>query len=203
MQNPYEVLGLPSSATEEQIIAAYKTLKERYLEERFLEGEKGNLAAKRLTELEQAYSEIMSFRKQSFDSGNKSEAFVEVEKALKAGDFTAAQHKLDEFNERGAEWHYLQSVVFYKKNWTNESKKQLELALRLEPSNAKYKDAYEKLEAQMNFDGRAFTSGNAKAAGGEYENPRQMGGDSCTDAANCCSTMMCMNCLMNCCCGCR
>lgn len=201
-KNPYEILNISSDATDSQIESAYKKLKEKYSEERFLEGEKGNYAAKMLTEIDIAYNELMSGRKAQAEPGSGSGIFADVERALKAGDINGAQQKLDEINERSAEWHYLQSVVFFKKNWTNESKKQLELALRLEPANSKYKDAYEKLDGHINFSNRNFSSGNANP-GGEYENPRQMGGDSCTDAANCCSTMLCMNCLMNCCCGCH
>ena len=52
-----------------------------------------------------------------------------------------AQTKLDDFNGRNAEWHYLQSVVFYKKNWVNESKKQLEIAISMDGSNEKYKNS--------------------------------------------------------------
>jgi len=179
-------------------------LKKKYSEERFLEGEAGNYAAKMLTEIEVAYNDILKERREKTSSQSNGNAFKEVEDALKAGDITLAQQKLDSFNERNAEWHYLQSVVFYKKNWTNESKKQLELAMRLEPSNSKYKDAYDKLEAQIRFNNQAFNSGNTGNAGGNYEGqPKQMGGDACNDTANCCSAMVCMNCLYNCCCGCH
>jgi hypothetical protein len=52
---------------------------------------------------------------------------------------------LDSFNERTAEWHYLQAVVYYQKNWINESKKQLEIAIEMDPDNQKYRGAYGKM----------------------------------------------------------
>lgn len=205
-KNSYEVLNVTPESTNEEITQSYNAFKARFSEERFLEGEKGNYAAKMLTEIEVAYNDIMGQRRESNKSENTGDALREVEEAIKAGDISGAQAKLDNFNERNAEWHYLQSVVFYKKNWINESKKQLELALRLDSSNAKYKDAYDKMEEQIKFNNKAFTSGNSgqgsySAPAGEGE--RQMGGDACSDSANCCSTMLCVNCLYNCCCGCR
>ena len=50
------------------------------------------------------------------------------------------------------------SVVFYKKNWTNESKKQLEIAMNMDPYNTKYKEAYTKLKQKMEFNEKAFHS---------------------------------------------
>ena len=66
-------------------------------------------------------------------------------KALQNGDINKAQEMLDNLTPRTAEWHYLQSIVFYKKNWFLESKKQLEFALSLDPQNMKYKNSLEKL----------------------------------------------------------
>ena len=149
MQKYFEILGLPITATDEEIENAYKTLKEKYSRERFLEGEAGNEAAKRLTKLETAYHEIMENRKSS-DNDNL-ESFVDVENLIKAGNISLAQEKLDNISDRGAEWHYLQSVIFYKKNWLNESKKQLEIALNIEPHNNKYAQAYARLKEKMEY----------------------------------------------------
>ena len=56
-----------------------------------------------------------------------------------------AQKLLDEQNERDGLWHYLQSKLYLKKGWHYESKKQLEIALKLEPENAEYRAEYDKL----------------------------------------------------------
>ena len=99
-------------------------MEEKYQEERFFEGEVGNNAAKMLTEIEIAYNEIKSYRQEQAEFGQQSEAFLTVESAIKSGNLTLAQTLLDDFNERDAEWHYYQSVIFYKKNWINESNSQ-------------------------------------------------------------------------------
>ena len=203
------VFGLDANCTDEELDAAYEQLKKKYSEDRFLEGEAGNEAAKKLTELETAYREIKAERNENGSTAESAGGyFGEVETAIKSGQLSKAQEILDSFNERGAEWHYLQSVVFYKKNWINESKKQLEIAIDMDPDNGKYKNSYEKLTAQIDSNAnKNFTdySGNAApgADGGKYEDygeSRQMGGDGCLEF--CCQMALC-NALLNCCCSCR
>ena len=206
----YKILGLTEQATDEEIEARYNELKAKYSEDRFKEGEEGNLGAKNLTELETAYNEIKAIRKEDYSSGNDGGYFKEIENAIKRGDLAAAQNALDSFNERNAEWHYLQSVVFYKKNWTNESKKQLEIAMDMDGSNEKYKSAYKKLNDKIDASSKTFTdySGNANRNYDDgngrraeyYGEDRQMGGDGCMEW--CCQMAIC-NLLLNCCCSCR
>ena len=129
------------------------------------------------------------------------------------GKINEAQAVLDEFNERPAEWHYLQSAVFYKKNWVNESKKQLEIAIQMDPDNAKYRTAYTKLKDKIAGDARRAANPDAQAqqngAGAQqsqqpYPEEQQMGGGGlCEQCAACCACNLAFNCCMNACCGCR
>ncbi len=201
-----ELLGLEEGATLEEIKSAYETLRAKYLEDRFKDGEAGNEAAKMLTKIEVAYSELESELKES-NTSDGGDLFEKVEQYLKDGNTTEAQHVLDSFNERGGRWHYLQSVVFYRKNWINESKKQLEIAIQLEPENAKYKEAYRKLNDKINSDAQ----GNAQGQDGQQStyqgqtmdsqpSDSQMGGNFCANCIECCYINLCINCLCNSCC---
>ena len=201
MQEFYKILGLSEDASDEEITERYQKLKEKYSRERFYEGEIGNEAAKNLTKIETAYSEIMEKRKETaFDGKTYFTDYSEIETLIKSGKINDAQAKLDDITDRNAEWHYLQSVVFYKKNWDNESKKQLEIALNMEPHNPKYADAYTKLKQKMSFSDSQFRSGNTtgnEAVDGEN---RQMGGSGMGDCMSFCATWCCMNMLCNMCC---
>ncbi|MDE6668003.1 MAG: J domain-containing protein [Clostridia bacterium] len=198
-----ELLGLEEGATLEEIKAAYEALREKYLEDRFKDGEVGNNAAKMLTKIDVAYSELESeFKEKGTEDGD---LFERAEQYLKDGNYTDAQRILDSFNERGARWHYLQSVIFYRKNWINESKKQLEIAIQLEPENAKYKEAYRKLNEKINVDAQATAGGSQQGA---YQGQTmdstdadsQMGGNFCANCIECCYINMCINCLCGTCC---
>ena len=202
----YQIIGCDQNVSDDELYTAYLALRTKYQNDRFLEGEAGNQAAKKLTELNEAYAYIVDYRKEN--SGEKKSSFAKVDEYIKAGNINEAQAALDAFDERNAEWHYLQSVVFYKKNWINESKKQLEIAIQMDGSNEKYKNSYDKLCKQINFNANASNRNNQNANGthttangGGYEEPTEMmGGDSCMDF--CCRMAVC-HILLNCCCNCR
>ncbi len=188
----YELLGLTETASDEEIKEAYERLKKQYGEEKWQDGEAGMNAARMLNKLDAAYAEILEERREKNSAGDAS-AFEDVRAAIRSGDIAKAQSLLDNFNERSAEWHYLQSVVYYRKNWMNESKKQLEIAMQMDPSNQKYRADYEKLSSRADY--RTQTGGapntNADPAAGQD----QMGGNECI---NLCNTCVCLNCLCNC-----
>lgn len=207
-KNNLEILGLSEPVTSEDIKNAYEALREKYLEERFMDGEAGNNAAKMLTKIETAYSELMTELKETPDLDGGDD-LSRAEELIKDGNIQEAQRVLDGFNERGAQWHYLQSVVFYRKSWMNESKKQLEIAIQLDPENEKYKEAYRKLNDKINYDANAHNNagangGNASAYQGQTMDSvsadEQMGGGFCASCMECIACNMCINCLCNGCC---
>ena len=208
MKEHYELLGLTEWATDEEIVARYEELKAKYKEERWLDGEAGNEAARLLTKLEVAYKEIMAARKeQSKNTGGK-DAFEEIGEMLKSDRLTEAQARLDEFNERNAEWHYLQAVVYYKKNWTNDSKKQLEIAMEMDPDNQKYRSAYGKLNEKNEYQQQQAHQQQQQTQNPYSNRPfededMQMGGNACSNCISCCYTYLCVDCLFSLCCGCR
>ena len=195
----YELLGVSEEATDEEIKESYDRLKAKYNEEKWQDGEAGTNAARMLGKLDVAYEEIMNERRESKKGGG--DAYAEVGDAIRRGDISGAQKLLDEFNERNAEWHYLQSVVFFKKNWISESKKQLEIAMQLDGGNQKYRDAYNKLNERTQYKEQTGGAPNMNpdpASGGE-----QMGGNWCANCASFCYTFLCVNCLFNLCCNCH
>lgn len=200
MNEYYELLGLSESATDEEIEARYEELKAKYKEERWQDGEAGNEAARMLSKIDVAYREILSARKEQRNNTDGQDVYEEIADLLKAGDLSKAQARLDECNERSAEWHYLQAVVFYKKNWTSDSKKQLEIAMQMDPDNIKYRNAYGKMNAKNDYQKQsAYEQQNPYANQAPADEP-QMGGGFCDACAQCCFINLCANCLLNMCC---
>lgn len=146
MKNPYEILGMDESCSFEELKTRYEQLKAEYGEGRFSAGEAGTEAARKLTELEQAWKEISE--KEAVATavdGNDSNDFAYVDKLIKDQKYDEAQAVLDSMTVREGEWHYFQSIVYYKREWLSESKKQLEAAIACDPYNNKYKMALDKL----------------------------------------------------------
>lgn len=207
MKEFYQVLGLTENATDGEVTERYYELKAKYSEERWQDGEAGNEAARMLTKVETAYREIMSDRKEKETNTDGKNSFEEIAELLKEDKLAEAQAKLDDFNERNAEWHYLQAVVFYKKNWTNDSKKQLEIAMQMDPNNAKYRNAYGKMNAKNDYQQQSAQS-SSRQSQNPYENTspyeeEQMGGNACSNCISCCYTYLCVDCLFSLCCGCH
>jgi DnaJ-class molecular chaperone len=205
MREFYELLGLSENATDEEITNRFNELREKYREERWQDGEAGNEAARMLTKLEVAYNEIMSSRKEQEKNTEGQNSFEEITALLKENKIAEAQARLDDFNERTAEWHYLQAAVFYKKNWTNDSKKQLEIAMQMDPSNQKYRAAYGKMNAKNDYERQQAHQNQQQNPYANSSAPMddQMGGGACSNCISCCYTYLCVDCLFSLCCGCR
>ncbi|MBE7086046.1 MAG: hypothetical protein E7366_02720 [Clostridiales bacterium] len=205
MKEYYELFGLTDSATDEEITARYQELKAKYNEDKWLDGEAGTDAARMLTKLETAYQEIMASRKEQNKNTEGKNAFEEISDLLRNDKVAEAQDRLDAFNERTAEWHYLQAVVYYKKNWTNDSKKQLEIAIEMEPDNQKYRTAYGKMNAKNDYQQQSAQQENpySNKNGMPIDEEDQMGGNFCSNCCSCCYTYLCVDCLFSLCCGCR
>ena len=194
-RDPFEVLGLTPDASIDDVNTAYNKLRAKYSEERFSVGEKGNQAARNLTELEEANAELKRIFARASSQNMYGSSLGDIDTLIRLGKYPEAQARLDETDTRTAEWHYLQSIVFYKREWLSESKVQLKMALNLEPYNPKYQSALQKLElvignpltkpetlGQVNY-GQGFD--------GDYER-RPMDSLLTCCAINCCIQCCCM-----------
>lgn len=148
--NPFVILGVDKNATQSEILEAYKQKRAYYQAHVFDEGESGAQAASMLNQLDDAYQQAMEMAVESATvTGEGESAYEQVKQAIRSKDIENAQKLLDDMSYRGAEWHYYQSVVFYEKNWLNDTKKQLEIALQMDPQNEKYQRALDNLKKKI------------------------------------------------------
>ncbi|MCI8612560.1 MAG: hypothetical protein HFE48_02535 [Clostridia bacterium] len=198
VNNPYNVLDLPEDSSEELLRARYEELKAKYGEQRFKAGEEGNEGANKLSELEEAWKMICSDLERKSSNKNFGGDFGQIDDLVKKGKYDEAQAMLDSFTERGAEWHYLQSIVFYKRDWLTESRKQLKMAVELAPDVEKYSTALAKLEMVMgNPETNAQNLGRASRTG-SFPPPDDGGAQ---QAGNCLSSCCMAYCITDCCCN--
>lgn len=210
-RDPYSVLGLSEQATQGEINDAYQRRREELLEQRFMEGEAGQRACEELTELEYAYKEALERASVNYSIGDETALYSEVESLIKAGRLDEAQVKLNALPNYTAEWHYYQSVIYYRKHWHIDSKKQLELALTLDPGNQKYQDSLTELNKVLEGKRNADPKGNAqqnnyyqnqqnpkgRSYQGQNDPNAQRGAPMCT-VCDCCNSLICADCCCEC-----
>ena len=196
-KNPFIILGVNEfTVTQSELEDAYKKERAKYADDVFLEGEPGRLAATRVSEIDQAYAEALEKLKTRASFTNTGVSYTEIEAQIRAKNYNDAQNMLDGITNRDAEWHFLQSVIYYKKGWISESKIQLERAVALEPHNPKYKSELDKMNganAQSNQQHFNHSYGYNQGANRSYSQQRPQ-----ASTCDCCTTL----CALDCCCEC-
>lgn len=198
--NPYEVLGVPENATDEQVKEAYKALVKKYHPDRYQDNPLADLAEDKLAEVNEAYDAIMRMRSSGHSgsgynggfnggytggSGNYGSAdYQQVRRSIDAGNLGAAESILNQTSDRSAEWFFLNGVIASRKGWYDEAVNNLQTACNMEPSNFEYR---QHLNALMNR-GQRFQN-NAMNRG--YTNNDDL----------CCQALQCYICA-DCCCDC-
>ncbi len=199
--NPFEIFGLSGDASREELDIAYRRLRDELREKRFSVGEQGQEASEKLQAAEHAYKDALNLidrrGKDNYDPYERAKALI------REGKCDEAQEIIDGLSNRDAEWHYVQSTIFFKKSWYLEAKKQLEYAVSLEPRNSKYTEALDRLTRYLASNSvspdqlRTTTRPASQGAptGSVYDNGTCTGsccGDACL--ANLCANCICGGC---------
>ena len=210
--DPFVILGVQKGATQSEILEAYKEKRGQYQSLVFEEGEVGADAARKIQELDNAYQLAMEYTHDSasVSGGEEAEgfdAFSDVKDAIKNKDFSRAQSLLDDNFDRNGEWHYYQAIIYYEKSWLQESKKQLEIALTLDPANAKYQKALDNMKKKIDGTNAFNDSKEGKSKGKrtktnqneEYHYQRSYQQQSSEDTAcRVCQGLLCADCCCEC-----
>lgn len=200
MTDPYEVLHISSTATDEEIKKAYRELARKYHPDNYHDNPLADLAQEKMKEINAAYDAIQKERsgrsaegyaQQSYggyqyqrrEAG--SPAFQQVRMAINRNDLGMAEQLLDRTEDRNGEWYFLKGTVCYRRGWVDEARRYYQTACQMDPVNGEYRQALNFVE--NNREGyrpegyEVFTSG--------------CGGD------NLCGRLMCTYCACNLCLG--
>lgn len=200
--DPYNVLGVSSSATDDEVKRAYRDLARKYHPDNYVNNPLADLAKEKMQEINDAYDTVMKQRQNGGSSGQSGSAYQQsannggyssgygganagvynqVRNAINVGNVGMAEELLSRISQRDAEWHFLRSNVCYRKGWFDEAMQEIDQACAMNPNNMEYRRMQNVLK-------------NSSAYGG-YRPMQQ------NDAMDCCTQMLCLNCLCNCCGG--
>lgn len=180
MNDPYKILGVSPDADDKEIKDAYKKLVRKYHPDKYQNSDLKDVANEKMTEINAAYDEIMSERRNggyssgysyrsyggtsSGYNGRGSVNYSEVRAYIHSGNIAAAERILNSAgdSERNAEWYFLMGTVYYQKGWTSEAYSYISRAARMDPSNREYAAAVSQLNGHRGgyMQGNAYNSGN-------------------------------------------
>lgn len=215
MTNPYTLLGISESASDDDVKKAYRARVVEYSSDNYKAEPNATIAAEKLEEFNAAYDEIMSRRRVGVSSSEqsngsfsaKSGVYADICTLIKNGSLDSATQKLNEITEanRGAEWNFLMGCVSREKGWLEDAFRYACAATSMEPDNAEYSALYDALSSGRTSGSSYTPYGNSTASSQQTGTPYSNNPSSpCADGGDACSTLCQCLCLysacQSCCC---
>ena len=197
MNDPYKILGVANTATDDEVKKAYRELVRKYHPDNYHDNPLADLASEKMKEVNEAYSQITKMREgggssnssysggsyrpgsSSYGSSSTTAEGQKVRVAINTGDLQYAEQLLNNFSNRNGEWNFLMGSLCYRKGWLDDARNYFQTAVNMEPSNSEFRQAL----AFMAQGGHAYRT---------YGSGRPQANQGC-DACDCCSALMCMN----------
>lgn len=199
MNDPYSVLGVEPTASDDEVKSAYRKLARKYHPDNYTDNPLADLAEEKMKEINEAYELINKQRagggsyqsqaggyayqsqpnygyqqtyQQSYQSAG---ARNDIRDAINRGDLNRAEQLLNEMSPRNAEWYFLAGTIAHRKGWLDEARSNYEMAVQLDSGNMEYRQALAMMQQ----------------AGPVYRTNYSSG----MDSMDCCTALLCLNCL--------
>jgi curved DNA-binding protein CbpA len=202
MNDPYSVLGVSQSASDEEIKKAYRELVRKYHPDNYNNNPLADLAQEKMKEINEAYDILTKNRSAgyggsytagsgSYNAGSTytrptggSAEFNQIRAAINAGNLDLAEQLLGGASNRNAEWNFLMGSLYYRKGWLDDARRFFETAVNMEPGNQEYSQAL----SYMSRGGQAYSPYG-------FNNDQRVGGCSACDI---CTAFICADACCNC-----
>lgn len=189
MRDPYDVLGVPRGASDEEVKKAYRTLSRKYHPDANIDNPNKAEAEERFKEVQTAYQQIQNEKKggsygagSGFGgfSGRRQEQQSESDVRLQAAaNYISSRHFQEALNvlngigssERGAQWYYLCAIANAGAGNNVTAREMADRAASMEPGNPQY----QQLAAQLRSGGAWY-----QGMGDLYGSPMESGDEYCT-----------------------
>ena len=165
MNDPYSVLGVNSSASDEEIKKAYRELVKKYHPDNYANNPLADLAEAKMKEVNEAYDAIVKMRTQGggyrasgSSGGSQSYSnqgsryanpnFMQVRQLINQNNLAEAERILRTSPSQTAEWYYLMGTIAYRRGWMDDARQNFWTACSMEPNNMEYRQAMNNLNVQ-------------------------------------------------------
>ena len=154
MRDPYDVLGIPRNATDDEIKKAYRKLAKKY----HPDVNKDPDAEAKFKEVQNAYDMIMSRNANPHSSFSQStyqntyqdsSLYQQIIQDLNMRMYQSAYQKLLMIQDRRADWYYFFSIANYGMDHIIAAKDAIAKACEMDPQNQEYRNLYAQLHASQ------------------------------------------------------
>ena len=154
MNDPYKVLNVSPSASDEEVKKAYRDLARKYHPDNYHDNPLADLAQEKMKEINEAYEQIQKQRRAGSGYGAPRQSYYgttsngyssadptmqQIRLAIARGDISQAERLLNAVSDHNAEWSFLMGNVCYRRGWLDEAKRYFETACRMDPENPEYR----------------------------------------------------------------
>ena len=164
MTDPYKVLNIPSTATDEEVKKAYRELARKYHPDNYHDNPLADLAQEKMKEINEAYDTIQRQRQGRGSSGGYAQqqsgygyqqrqqsysgsgVFQRVRMAINRNDLNMAEQLLAQIQDHDGEWNYLKGTICYRRGWVDEARRYYQNACQMDPGNPEYRQALNYVE---------------------------------------------------------
>lgn len=168
MKNPYEVLGIKETATQDEIKKAYRELVKQYHPDKYENNPLKDLAEEKLRDINEAYDTLMKKNSSASNSYTNSNAYgssnssytnnysnqtlQQIRMDINRGNLGGAEAALNSINNRNAEWNFLMGIIHLRKGWHDSAYNYINTACRMDPNNFEYRQTLNQLtRTQANY----------------------------------------------------
>ena len=172
MRDPYQVLGVSPSASDDEIKKAYRDLARKYHPDNYHDNPLADLAQERMKEINEAYEAVQSQRKRGSAAtsaasgyarnpygsyggsyggaygGGYSGPYARVRMAIQQGNLNLAEELLNAVSNHDAEWNFLKGVICTRRGWADEAKRYYQTAVQMDPDDEEYRRALDMAEGR-------------------------------------------------------
>lgn len=204
MNDPYQVLGVSPTASDEEIKQAYRALAKKYHPDNYAGSPLADLASEKMAEINAAYDKVTEMRKnpgtrgfygqntaqsqwqqqRQWQQSSRSSQFSDIRRLINAGRIFDAEQLLDGVPgaSRDAEWNFLKGNVLLARGFLDDAVNYLQRAAQMDPQNFEYRATLDQINARRQY-----------GYGG-------MQGGYSYQSCNSCTTCLCTYCLCSSCC---
>lgn len=200
ISNPYEVLGLSSNASNDDIKRAYRELSRKYHPDSYVNNPLSELAEEKFKEVQEAYDQIMHEREGSQQGGfgntgyqntaSSDQESVEMQAVynfLNNRRYQDAMNVLSRMSNRTARWYYCSAIANAGMANNVQALNDAKRAASMEPGNPEYTN----LVSQLQWNGQRYQT-RGGGYGGVGGRPSYGTGSFCCDLFildSCCECM--------------